>query len=205
MQDRIYLASTSPRRRDLLRQIGVRFDPLVFRSGERGDDMDVDETPFPGEAAERYVERLALTKATAGFRRLDWRKLPSRPVLAADTTLSVDGDIVGKPDSLEHAAEILARLSGRTHQVLTAIAMSNGERTRSLVSVSDVRFRELSSADIRHYLAAGESMDKAGAYAIQGRAAMFVAHISGSYSGIMGLPLHETATLLEAFGYPLFG
>lgn len=205
MPDRIYLASTSPRRRDLLRQIGVRFDPLVFRSGERGEDMDVDETPFPGEAAERYVERLALTKAAAGFRRLDWRKLPARPVLAADTTLSVDGDIVGKPESLEHAAEILTRLSGRTHQVLTAIAVSSGERIRSLISISDVRFRELSAADIRHYLAAGESMDKAGAYAIQGRAAMFVAHISGSYTGIMGLPLCETATLLETFGYPLYG
>lgn len=204
MTNRIYLASTSPRRRDLLRQIGVHFDPLVFRTGERGEDTDIDESAFDGETVEHYVERLALTKAHAGFRRLRWRQLPSNPVLAADTTLSVDGEIVGKPASLDHARDILARLSGRTHQVLTAVAMSDGERTRSLVSVSEVRFRPLTESQIRHYLATGESMDKAGAYAIQGRAAMFIEHVSGSHSGIMGLPLCETATLLATFGYPLF-
>lgn len=204
MTNRIYLASTSPRRRDLLRQIGIRFDPLVFRTGERGEDSDIDESPFDGENVEHYVERLALTKAHAGFRRLRWRQLPSNPVLAADTTLSVDGEIVGKPTSLENAGEILARLSGRSHQVLTAVAMSDGERTRSLVSISEVRFRVLTESEIRHYLSTGESMDKAGAYAVQGRAAMFIEHLSGSYSGIMGLPLCETATLLATFGYPLY-
>lgn len=201
MTNRIYLASTSPRRRDLLRQIGVHFDPLVFRTGERGEDTDIDESAFEGESVEHYVERLALTKADAGFRRLRWRQLPTNPVLAADTTLSVDGEIVGKPTSIEHAVEILGRLSGRTHQVLTAVAISDGKRIRSLVSISEVRFRALTPSEIRHYLSFGESMDKAGAYAIQGRAAMFIEHMSGSYSGIMGLPLCETATLLTTFGY----
>lgn len=200
---RIYLASKSPRRRDLLRQIGVHFDVLTFRSGERGDDADVDETPFPGERVEHYVERLALTKAEAGFRRTLWRKLPRHPVLAADTTLEVDGDIIGKPADAAEARTILTRLSGRSHRVLTAIAISDGAHIRSLISVSDVRFRMLSEDDIRHYVASGEPMDKAGAYGIQGRAAMFIEEIRGSYSGIMGLPLFETAQLLEAFGYPL--
>lgn len=200
---RIYLASRSPRRRELLRQIGVAFDLLVFRGGERGEDADVDETPFDGESVERYVERLALTKADAGYRRLRWRHLISRPVLAADTTLEVEGEIIGKPTSVEDARNILRRLSGHSHRVLTAIAMCDGEHTRSLLSVSEVRFRELSDAEIRHYVASGEPMDKAGAYGIQGRAAIFVEEIRGSYSGIMGLPLFETAQLLDTFGYSL--
>ncbi|QDF98992.1 septum formation inhibitor Maf [Azoarcus sp. DD4] len=200
---RIYLASKSPRRRELLRQIGVPFDVLTFRSGERGDDADVDETPFADESVEHYVERLALTKAEAGFRRTLWRKLPRQPVLSADTTLEVDGEIVGKPADAAEARAILARLSGRSHRVLTAVAVSDGHRIRSLTSVSEVRFRPLSEDDIRYYVASGEPMDKAGAYGIQGRAAIFVEEIRGSYSGIMGLPLFETAQLLEAFGYPL--
>jgi len=203
MSSRIYLASRSPRRRELLRQIGVSFDLLVFRGGERGEDADVDETPFDGESVERYVERLALTKADAGYRRLRWRHLLSRPVLAADTTLEVEGEIIGKPTSVDDARNILRRLSGRSHRVLTAIAMCDGERTRSLLSISEVRFRELSDAEIRHYVATGEPMDKAGAYGIQGRAAIFIEEIRGSYSGIMGLPLFETAQLLETFGYSL--
>lgn len=203
MASRIYLASRSPRRRELLRQIGVAFDLLVFRGGERGEDADVDETPLDGESVERYVERLALTKADAGYRRLRWRHLLSRPVLAADTTLEVGGEIVGKPTSADDARDILRRLSGRSHRVLTAIAMCDGERTRSLLSISEVRFRELSDAEIRHYVATGEPMDKAGAYGIQGRAAIFIEEIRGSYSGIMGLPLFETAQLLDTFGYPL--
>ncbi len=200
---RIYLASRSPRRRDLLRQIGMHFDPLVFRGGERGEDADVDETPFAGEPVERYVERLALTKADAGFRRLLWRHLPQRAVLAADTTLELDGEIIGKPASADDARRILERLSGRTHRVLTAVAICDGARTRSVVSTSQVQFRTLAEAEIRHYVASGEPMDKAGAYAIQGHAAIFVQSIAGSYSGIMGLPLYETAQLLESFGYSL--
>lgn len=200
-QPRIYLASRSPRRRELLRQIGVRFDVLAFRDGERGEDADVDETPLDGETAERYVERLALTKAEAGMRRLMWRKLPRQPVLAADTTLEMDGEIIGKPTGTEDAVAILRRLSGRTHRVLTAVAVSNGERTRCGISVSEVRFRALQDDEIRRYVATGEPLDKAGGYGIQGRAAVFVEGIAGSYSGIMGLPLFETAQLLDAFGY----
>ncbi|THF63100.1 septum formation inhibitor Maf [Pseudothauera nasutitermitis] len=197
----IYLASRSPRRRELLRQIGVRFDVLAFRGGERGEDCDVDESPLDGEAAERYVERLALSKAEAGMRRLMWRKLPRHPVLAADTTLAVDGRIVGKPVSTEDAIRILRGLSGRSHRVLTAVAVTDGERTRSQISVSEVRFRSIRDEELRNYVATGEPLDKAGAYGIQGRAAVFVENISGSYSGIMGLPLFETAQLLDAFGY----
>lgn len=200
---RIYLASKSPRRRDLLRQIGVNFDVLTFRSGERGEDADVDETPLQDEAVERYVERLALAKAQAGTRRVIWRKLMPRPVLAADTTLEVDGAIVGKPRDAAEAHAILARLAGRSHRVLTAVAMSDGERTRSRLSVSEVRFRALSDKEIRRYVASGEPMDKAGAYGIQGHAALFVEEIRGSYSGIMGLPLFDAGILLETFGYPL--
>jgi septum formation protein len=199
----IYLASRSPRRRELLRQIGVNFDSLVFRGGERGEDADVDETPLDGEAVEHYVERLALTKADAGCRRLRWRVLPAHPVLAADTTLELDGSIIGKPADAGDASAILRRLSGRTHRVLTAVAISDGARTRSRTSISEVRFRALDEGEIRHYVASGEPMDKAGAYGIQGHGAIFVAEIRGSYSGIVGLPLFETAQLLQAFGYPL--
>ena len=200
---RIYLASTSPRRRELLRQIGINFDVLTFRAGERGEDADVDETPLPDEAGERYVERLALAKAQAGMRRVLWRKLLPHPVLAADTTLEVDGEIVGKPREAAEAHAILERLSGRRHRVLTAVAMSDGERTRSRLSVSEVAFRTLSEHDIRRYIATGEPFDKAGAYGIQGHAAIFIEEIRGSYSGIMGLPLFETAALLEIFGHPV--
>ena len=200
---RIYLASKSPRRRDLLRQIGVNFDVLTFRAGERGEDADVDETPLPGEAVERYVERLALAKAQAGMRRVLWRKLLPHPVLTADTTLEVDGEIVGKPHDAAEAHAILERLSGRRHRVLTAVAMSDGERTRSRLSVSEVAFRSLGEHDIRRYIATGEPFDKAGAYGIQGHAAIFIEEIRGSYSGIMGLPLFETAALLEIFGHPV--
>lgn len=200
---RIYLASRSPRRRELLRQIGVHFDVLTFRGLERGADADVDETPFYGEDPERYVERVALTKAEAAVRRQYWRGLLRRPVLSADTTIDLDGAIVGKPADVDDAFAILRRLSGRAHRVLTAVAMSDGSRTRASLNISEVRFRELSDDEIRRYVATGEPMDKAGAYAIQGRAAMFIEEIRGSYSGIMGLPLFETAQLLEAFGYPL--
>ncbi|MCK9984925.1 MAG: septum formation protein [Azoarcus sp.] len=203
LQARIYLASRSPRRRELLRQIGVHFDLLVFRGTERGADADVDETPLPDEDVEHYVERVALTKAQAGCRRLQWRTLPQHPVLSADTTLELDGDIIGKPADAVDAAAILRRLSGRTHRVLTAVAMSDGARTRSCINASEVRFRPITDAEIRHYVASGEPMDKAGAYGIQGRAAVFIEEIRGSYTGIMGLPLFETAQLLDAFGYPL--
>lgn len=199
---RIYLASRSPRRRELLRQIDVDFDMVLFRDGERAD-LDVDETPHAGENVEDYVARLAVMKAEAGAHRVAMRQLISRPVLGADTTLEVDGEIIGKPVSRDDAANTLQRLSGRSHRVLTAVALTDGRRTEQLTSISEVRFRELSHDEIIHYVATGEPMDKAGAYGIQGRAAVFIADIRGSHSGIMGLPLFETAQLLMRFGRPV--
>jgi septum formation protein len=199
---RIYLASRSPRRRELLTQIGIRFDLLLFRSGAR-EDAEVSEDWLPGETPEAYVVRVARIKAAFGANLLGSRKVVPRPVLAADTTLDLDGGIIGKPQDEADAAAILARLSGRSHRVLTAIAMARDERLEHRLSVSEVRFRQLSAEEIRRYVQSGEPMDKAGAYGIQGRAAMFVEDIRGSHSGIVGLPLCETALLLREFGYPL--
>lgn len=201
LEPRIWLASQSPRRRELLAQAGVRFDLLLFRSGSRADPA-TDETPLPGEAPDAYAVRVAAAKARHGARLLLERRLPSRPVLAADTTLDVDGEIVGKPRDDADAAAILARLSGRGHRVLTAIAMAQGDRLETRLSVSEVRFRILTSEEIRRYVASGEPRDKAGAYGLQGRAAAFVEEVRGSPSGIVGLPLCETALLLREFGYP---
>lgn len=201
LEPRIYLASQSPRRRELLAQIGVRFDLLLFRGGGRSDP-EIDETPLPGEAPDAYALRVAAAKARHGARLLQMRRLPPRPVLAADTTLDVDGAIVGKPADDADAAAILARLSGRSHRVLTAIAVAHEARLETHLSTSEVRFRPLSSEEIQRYILSGEPHDKAGAYGIQGRAAMFVAEIRGSHSGIVGLPLCETALLLRDFGYP---
>lgn len=201
LEPRIYLASQSPRRRELLAQIGVRFDLLPFRGGERADP-ETNEDPLPGEAPAPYALRVAAAKARHGARLLQLRRLLPRPVLAADTTLDVDGEIVGKPESDAHAAAILARLAGRSHRVLTAIALADGGRLAQRLSISEVRFRALTADEIHRYVASGEPRDKAGAYGIQGRAAMFVEEIRGSHSGIVGLPLCETALLLREFGYP---
>jgi septum formation protein len=201
-EPRIYLASNSPRRRDLLHQIHVRFDTLLFRGTGRHDE-DIDENALPGEDALSYVKRVAQAKAEGGIRRISWRGLVAQPVLAADTTLALDDEIIGKPDSPAHAAAILRELSGRTHQVLTAVALADGQRTVERLSLSQVRFRRLDENEIRRYVATGEPMDKAGAYGIQGRAAVFVEEIRGSYTGIVGLPLFETAELLKEFGFPL--
>jgi len=202
MPSAIYLASNSPRRRDLLRQMGVRFEVLLFRAGQRADG-DVDETPLPGEDPETYVQRVAEAKAAGGIERVLLRALPRKPVLSADTTLAVDGQIVGKPADAQEAMEILHRLSGREHRVLTSVAVTDGDRTELALSNSRVRFGALTDEAIRRYVATGEPMDKAGAYGIQGRAGMFVEHIEGSYTGIMGLPLFETAQLLGRFGLTL--
>ena len=202
MPARIYLASKSPRRRELLRQINVQFELLLFRQGER-TDADVDETPLAGEAPHDYVERLARRKAEGGVRRLHWRRLPLRPVLAADTTLDLDGKIIGKPESNEHAMETLRQLSGRSHRILTGLSISDDRRTESLINISSVHFRQMDDAEIRRYVHTGEPNDKAGAYGIQGRAAMFIERIEGSHSGIMGLPLFETAQLLKRFNLPV--
>lgn len=202
LEPRIYLASRSPRRRELLTQIGVRFELLMFRGIPR-EDPDVDETVLPQESPEDYVVRVTLAKADAGMRRIRERHLIPHPVLAADTTVEIDGSVIGKPEHDADAVVILQRLSGRTHRVLTAVAIADFERVESLLSISEVRFRALEHEEIRRYVASGEPLDKAGAYGIQGRAAIFVEEIKGSYTGIMGLPLYETAILLRRFGYPI--
>jgi septum formation protein len=200
MEPRVYLASNSPRRRELLHQIHVRFDVLLFRGSTRHDE-DVSEVVQAGEDAFAYVERVAMAKADGGLRRIGWRGLLQQPVLTADTTLELNGEIIGKPATPAHAAAILRELSGRTHQVLTAVALADSTRTLQRLSVSQVRFRRLEEEEIRRYVATGEPMDKAGAYAIQGRAAAFIEEIRGSYSGIVGLPLFETAEMLREFGH----
>ena len=192
---RLYLASRSPRRRDLLVQMGIGFDPLPFEEGT------VDETAHPGEIPERYVERIARAKAAHGWNVVALRRLVPRPVLAADTVVELDGRIIGKPTDADDTLDTLRRLSGRTHRVLTAVAVACDGVLEALVSVSEVRFGTLDNARLERYVASGEPMDKAGAYGIQGRAGVFVEHLSGSYSGVVGLPLHETALLLEHFGF----
>lgn len=202
MEPRIYLASRSPRRRELLTQIGIRFDLMLFR-GDPREDPETDETPLSGEAPEVYARRVAIAKAQYGVRLLTLRRLSPRPVLSADTTLDLDGEIVGKPRDETDAIAILHRLSGRAHRVITAVAVAHGERLECVTTISEVCFRQLAQEEIRRYVMSGEPMDKAGAYGLQGHAAMFVESISGSPSGIVGLPLCETTLLLRKFGYPI--
>ena len=195
----IYLASRSPRRRELLAQFGIPYHLLMFRS-RPGPAPELNEDPRPGEAPADYVLRVAREKALSGWSRMLQRRLPPAPVLAADTTVALDGRIFGKPPDRHAAAKILAVLSGRRHEVLTAVALKYEEHLDTALSASEVQFRELSPQEIDAYVATGECDDKAGAYAIQGRAARFIAEIRGSPSGIVGLPLFETARLLEALG-----
>jgi septum formation protein len=197
MPDFIYLASQSPRRRELLRQIGVAHELLLPGPDE---DAEALETVLPREAARPYVQRVTLAKLDAALQRLRASGRPAAPVLAADTTVTVQGRILGKPADAADARRILGWLSGREHRVLTAVAVARGRRREMRLSESRVRFAPLSAAQIRRYVASGEPMGKAGAYAIQSQAAAWITHISGSYSGIMGLPLHETATLLRLAG-----
>ncbi|MEN6587172.1 MAG: Maf family protein [Sulfuricella sp.] len=194
----IYLASASPRRRELLKQIGVRFEVLLLRN--HPSRMDVDETPHGDENPRDYVLRLARAKAEVGSMTSRARRLPAYPVLAADTSVILDGQIIGKPADRVEAESLLARLAGRSHEVLTAVAMAFEERVEVELSASTVEFMPLDARRIRQYVASGESHDKAGAYAIQGRAAAFVSRLEGSYSGVMGLPLFETTQLLHKFG-----
>ena len=202
IHSRIYLASQSPRRRELLKQIGVNFEMLLLRSDPRRT-IDVDETPHAGEPPEAYVKRICEAKANAGCAGLGFRNLPAFPVLAADTSVILNGKIIGKPHGREQAAATLRELSGQRHQVLSAVVVSFEGRTETRLSVSNVTFAALSEERILRYLLTNEPLDKAGAYAIQGYAAAFVQHMDGSYSGVMGLPLFETAELLRAFGYPV--
>ncbi len=197
-EKRIYLASRSPRRRELLKQIGVNFELLLMREDpKRG--FDVNEMPLPDESPGVYALRVATSKASFAARQIAQRALPLNPVLAADTTVVLDDQVIGKPDDAEHAARILRSLSGREHTVITAVAVARKDQIETQISVSTVQFRDLSETAIRRYIASGEPLGKAGAYAIQGRAAAFIIRIEGSYSGIMGLPLAETAELLQKF------
>lgn len=203
LRRRVYLASRSPRRRELLKQVGIEFELLMLREGaERG--RDVDETPLAGEAPDSYAVRVAETKAEAGMRYLMQRRLPRMypvfPLVAADTVVALGHEILGKPDSMHHAADMLRRLSGCTHHVYTAVAVVYEDRVQTALSASAVTFRELDDAEIAAYVATTEPLDKAGAYAIQGVGAVFVESLHGSYSGVMGLPLFETARLLKHFG-----
>ncbi len=199
LDNKIYLASKSPRRRELLRQVGVDFELLMLRSAsDRGADVSEDE--LPGETPAVYVARVAGEKAAFAFNIVQLRRMRPRPVLAADTTVTIDGEILGKPADPDAAARMLERLSGRTHQVLTSVAVHYANMAEQITQVSQVRFAKLSPAAIKAYCASSEPYDKAGGYGIQGLAALFVEHIDGSHSGIMGLPLFETANLLRQAG-----
>ncbi|MCO6428515.1 Maf family protein [Nitrosomonas communis] len=199
----IYLASRSSRRRELLKQIGVRHSVLLMRETV-SRPVDVDETPLPDESPTDYVYRITHAKAEAGWTRLIQRKLPLFPVLAADTIVALDGCIFGKPRDATHAEKMLSALSGRTHQVLTAIALNLHGNIKHRLSITTVRFRDIGKREIQATIASGEVFDKAGAYAIQGMAAAFIIEILGSYSGVVGLPLFETAQLLEESGIKIF-
>ncbi len=192
--DFIYLASQSPRRAQLLAQLGVAHQPLL---PDRTENAEALEEERSGEPPGEYVRRVTLRKLAAAQRRLAQRQLPVAPILCADTTVALGRRILGKPQSDEHAAEMLRALSGRTHRVMTAVAITAGKQAHMLVSTSRVRFADLSERTIQLYVASGEPQGKAGAYGIQGRIAAWIEHIEGSYTGIMGLPLHETTTLLS--------
>ena len=194
----IYLASKSPRRRELLRQVGIQFELLLMR--EQAPRVDVDEAPLRDETAHAYVERVCKLKADAALTVMRQRRLTMRPVLTADTTVALDGKILGKPVDAADARRMLTMLSGESHQVLTAIAVAAGGDVKHVLTTSFVTFAKLSEDEIKRYIDTGEPMDKAGAYAVQGQAAKFIVKLSGSYSGVMGLPLYETATLLRQCG-----
>ena len=187
----LYLASGSPRRRELLAQIHVTFEKI---------SAPVDETPLPDELAHDYVLRLARAKAEAGWQQMLAQGLPQRPVLGADTTVALHDHLLGKPDDDAHAIAMLNMLSGTTHEVLTAVALRTQAGCDAVLSTSRVRFAQLSAAQIVAYVASKEPHDKAGSYGIQGLAGLFVEHLDGSFTGVMGLPLHETAVLLAREG-----
>lgn len=194
MHEFVYLASKSPRRQELLSRIGVRFE-LLLADGD--EDAEALEAALPGEDPAAYVRRVVAAKLEAAVRRVGDRGLPAAPVLAADTTVALGGTMLGKPATVDEARSMLRALSGRTHRVLTGVAVAHASRRELAVNVSRVTFRRLSSADVDAYVATGEPFDKAGGYGIQGAAGAFARRIEGSCSGIMGLPLYETDRLLR--------
>ncbi len=197
----IYLASQSPRRSQLLEQLGVRHELLLPDASE---DTEALEAVLPGEAPKTYVQRVTALKLAAALARREMRQLPDAPVLCADTTVALERTIFGKPENSEDARRMLRTLSNHEHRVITAVALGYQGRQLSACNVSRVRFAAMDDAAINAYVTSGEPMGKAGAYAVQGRAAAYIARISGSYSGIMGLPLFETAQLLRAAGFSCF-
>jgi len=197
--NKVYLASKSPRRRELLRQIGVDFELMLLRS-DPGRAVDVSEDVLPGEDVHDYVARVSKAKGAFAWNLLLQRRQPLRPVLTADTTVTIDGEILGKPLDNREAVAMLERLSGRTHQVLTSVSVHAERIAEQVTQISNVRFATLTPEQIRAYCATQEPYDKAGGYGIQGPAALFIEHIEGSHSGIMGLPLFETANLLRKAG-----
>jgi septum formation protein len=196
VSDFIYLASQSPRRRQLLDMLGVEHELLLPEPHEDAEGL---ETALPGESPSRYVQRVTALKLDAAIERMKRRGLPPAPVLCSDTTVALGRTIYGKPEDARDAARMLRELSGRTHRVLTAVAIQSGRKRMHALSDSRVTFAAMTPAQIRAYVESGEPMGKAGAYAIQGRAAAYISHISGSHSGIMGLPMYETANLLRSF------
>ena len=191
---KIYLASKSPRRQELLRQLGVEFELLLPENSEAAEAL---EATRQGERPSDYVQRVALAKMEAAKIARQARGLPELAILSSDTTVALGSQILGKPASASEGRAMLQLLSGKTHRVLTAVVVSRGPKTTSKLSASRVRFARLSATQIEAYVASGEGVDKAGGYAIQGLAARFIRRIEGSYSGIMGLPLYETAQLLQ--------
>ena len=200
MKNFVYLASQSPRRRQLLEQLGVAHELLLPDADEDAEGL---EAVLPREAPLAYVQRVTQLKLDAALLRRKRRGLPAAPVLCSDTTVALGRVILGKPEDAADAARILSALSGKTHRVLTAVALGTDLQRQQAVSISRVTFASMSSAQVQAYVATGEPMGKAGAYGVQGRAAAHIAHISGSYSGIMGLPMFETHELLRAFGLGL--
>lgn len=200
MSEFVYLASQSPRRRQLLEQLGVGYELLL---PDPHEDSEALEVVHPGEAPAAYVQRVTGLKLDAAVARRAARGLPPAPILCSDTTVALGRTIFGKPEDARDAARMLRELSGHTHRVLTAVAVQAGRRRLTALSDSRVTFAALTPAHIRAYVASGEPMGKAGAYAVQGRAAAHIARIAGSYTGIMGLPLHETAGLLRTAGLRL--
>ncbi|MEO7161236.1 MAG: Maf family protein [Polaromonas sp.] len=193
----VYLASQSPRRRQLLEQLGVRYELLLADDGE---DAEALELVLKNEAPAAYVKRVTGLKLDAATARLTQRKLPPAPILCSDTTVALGCTIYGKPDDILDARRMLSQLAGKTHRVLTAVAVQQGKQRLAALSISRVSFEAMTAEQIGTYVATGEPLGKAGAYAIQGRVAMHITRINGSYSGIMGLPLWETAALLRAAG-----
>ena len=198
----VYLASKSPRRQELLRQLGVEFDELLLREAP-GRRRDIVEAPRKGEPPQEYVKRIARLKASVGWHRMERRGLAPKPVVGADTEVVLDGAVLGKPADAAAAVAMLAAMSGRTHEVITAVAVRWQTQIAQAMSTSRVTFRAIAHDEIERYVATAEPFDKAGSYAIQGKAAAFVQHLEGSYSGVVGLPLFEMAEILARIGFPV--